>query len=344
MKLRYVLVIAGVLAALVLIAAVFPAIRMGKSILSGVLVSRTSLYAQQSDWDDVIRETTAAISLDPKNARAYTARAYAYVMKRDWDHAFHDYDTAIRLNPKDPGNYDSRGYAYQTKEQWDLAIADFDSALKIAPNDEFAFSSRGYAHAQKHEFDRAISDFSEALKLEPRNSRLHGFRGNAYVAQGDWAKATADFDEAIRLGPTDAASWGQRGYGYAMQGQWTNAAADFDHAITLDPNDPESLNEMAWLRATCPDASLRNGDEAVRLSTKACNLAGWKTWNFVDTVAAAYAESGDFDKAVQYQSQAVAAEPAVNPEHAAMQQRLELYRRHKPYRETVQQANLEKQN
>jgi membrane associated rhomboid family serine protease len=67
-----------------------------------------------------------------------------------------------------------------------------------------------------------------------------------------------------------------------------------------------TLNNLAWLRATCPDAALRNGHEAVQLAEEACNLSGWRESNMINTLAAAYAEAGRYQEAVATNLKAVA--------------------------------------
>jgi Flp pilus assembly protein TadD len=78
----------------------------------------------------------------------------------------------------------------------------------------------------------------------------------------------------------------------------TKALADFDEAIRLAPNDSEAYRARAWIWATCPDANHRDGQRAVRSARTACELSGWKDARCLGTLAAAYAEPGDYDSAV----------------------------------------------
>ena len=77
---------------------------------------------------------------------------------------------------------------------------------------------------------------------------------------------------------------------------------------------------------------MRNGKEALEKSLRACELSSWESADIVDTLAAAYAEVGDFDRATKYQMQAINMSGVYGPARKKMQERLELYRQHKPYR------------
>jgi tetratricopeptide (TPR) repeat protein len=103
----------------------------------------------------------------------------------------------------------------------------------------------------------------------------------------------------------------------------------------LDEKNPDALNELAWLQATCPVAEVRNGAKAIEYATKACELTKWKTANDVDTLAAAYAEAGDFESAVKWQKEAINLLTGKEPAEwrSGFEARLKLYQSGKPYRE-----------
>jgi len=117
------------------------------------------------------------------------------------------------------------------------------------------------------------------------------------------------------------------------QGQFTNAVNICREAIQSNPKDDWSYNLLAWIEATCPDSSLRDGKDAISLATKACELTHCKESSWIDTLAAAYAESGDFQRAIQFQEQALRTGNSTEPEQKAMQERLALYKQSQPYRE-----------
>ena len=116
-------------------------------------------------------------------------------------------------------------------------------------------------------------------------------------------------------------------------GRRAEALADYDKCLALQPKDMTVLNNLAWLLATAPEANLRDGKRAVLLATQACRMTGYKKDFMLSTLAAAYAESGDFDNAVKWSSKAVEL-GAENKEYgASLKKELASYQAKKPWRE-----------
>lgn len=103
--------------------------------------------------------------------------------------------------------------------------------------------------------------------------------------------------------------------------------------------DGYALNDFAWFLATCPEQSQRDGKQAVKLATKACEQSSWQNANEMGTLAAAYAESGDFANAIKYQEKAISMIKGDFPDPAQMKEMLALFRQRKPYRELLAEPN-----
>ncbi|HUU19879.1 MAG TPA: protein kinase [Sedimentisphaerales bacterium] len=114
------------------------------------------------------------------------------------------------------------------------------------------------------------------------------------------------------------------------------AISDYEAAVLVDPGYALAFNALAWLRATCPTAEFRDGAKAIENATKACELTDWKKAGYVGTLAAAYAEAGDFDSAVKWHKKAFDLLPEEQrPTYQAIyESRLKLYQSGKPYRES----------
>ena len=139
-------------------------------------------------------------------------------------------------------------------------------------------------------------------------------------------------NEAIRLDPGFAPAYYIQGNAWRAKKEYDKAIADYNKTIRLYPRHAWGYHALAWLWATCPEESIRDGKRAVDLATRGCKLAEWKDAHMLDTLAAACAEVGDFDKAVEWQAKAN--RPFVNADDRKKgEDRLKLYQQRKPYRE-----------
>lgn len=137
----------------------------------------------------------------------------------------------------------------------------------------------------------------------------------------------------MQLDPTLTRPYSCRGRAYARLKRYPDANKDFETIPNLKTKDPANCqNEIAWLRATSPDEKMRNGQEAVNAAMRACALSNWKKSKYIDTLAAAMAEKGDFEQAAKYEFQAIELlEP--NEDQTKHRARLLLYQQRKPYRD-----------
>jgi serine/threonine protein kinase len=117
-------------------------------------------------------------------------------------------------------------------------------------------------------------------------------------------------------------------------GDFAGSVAAWKEAIRLDPRGSLTLNNLAWVLATGPD-EIRDGKQAIALATRACELTAWKQPVFLDTLAAAYAEVGKFDQAVEFQKKALAFPAFEKLYGSSVRKRLALYIQKKPYREPL---------
>jgi tetratricopeptide (TPR) repeat protein len=194
--------------------------------------------------------------------------------------------------------YFNRAVEWAARKDYDKAIADYTEAITINPQYREAFNNRGNAHRNKRDYDLAIADYEAAIRINPKRGLYHRNRGNVLMDKRDYEKALASFNEAIRL----------------------------------DANDADAADSAAWLMATAPDAKLRNGKRAVELAQKACELTQWKNGSYVDTLAAAFAEAGDYAEAVRREQQALANPDFEKSEGKNARGRLALYKAGKPNR------------
>ena len=203
----------------------------------------------------------------------------------------------IAANPNSAAPYRARGNIWGHLGKLDFAIADYSAAIQRDPNHVAARINRGLAEHHRGNYDEAIANYDQALRLEASNPILFNNRGWARHAKGQFEKAIEDYTEAIRLDAKYVPAYSNRAASYCSRGEHAQALVDFDRVLMLDPYSATDYDRRAWLRATCPDATLRDGQKAVADATRACRLVDWKNSRYFDTLAAAQAEAGDFRQA-----------------------------------------------
>jgi tetratricopeptide (TPR) repeat protein len=334
------------------------------------LVKQAGSELKLDQFDAAIRHLSAALQMKPETKTAaaiHSWRAGAYIRKGELNKGMDDASESIRLNPRYYGGYLERGIVYRRTGRLDKAISDYDTVIRLNPNFARAYYDRAIAYALKGDhmqairddteairrgdpmqadfyydratnyqsignLDKAVADYNEAIHLAPKDRRFYCGRASAFEDIGQLDKARADYDQVARLNPRDTNDYRFRGYAHFAKGNYKAAASDFEKASRLSPRDYDASLSLAGFQATCPEDPLRNGKEALEKSLTACELSRWQSYDAVDTLAAAYAEVGDFDRAVKYQTQALNMKGVHALTRKKMQERLELYRQHKPYR------------
>jgi tetratricopeptide (TPR) repeat protein len=253
------------------------------------------------------------VTVEPKDYRAYTVKSTdgnwlllvsggisGWIRSDDivpLDEAPRFYSDEIARDPSSWNAYLYRGFVWDVKHDYDKAIADYSEAIRIYPGWANTYNNRGWTWHRKKEYDKAIADYNAALRIEPKCVRALVNRGFAWQDKRDYYRALTDFREAIKI----------------------------------DPKYARAVVAQAWLFATCPDKKFRDGNLAIESATRACDLSAWQEADKLAVLAAAYAEAGDFEKAIRWQAKAnirfLDAEDRKNGE-----ERIELYKGKKPFR------------
>ncbi len=237
----------------------------------------------------------------------------------------------VRLSAQTADDYVKRGWASANKGEDDKAIADYTKALAIDPKNVNSYISRGAVWHAKGEDDKAIADYTKALAIDPKNVNSYINRGNAWHAKGEHDKAIADYTKALAIDPKNVNSYISRGAVWHAKGEYGKAITDYTKAVAIAPKADRAYLNLAFIYAACPDAKYRDGKKSVESAIKADELTGGKDPAVLHTLAAAYAESGDFAKAQEFQTKAI--ERAPEQWRPELRARLELYKQGKPYHE-----------
>jgi len=303
----------------------------------GAYDNRGLAYLSKGDYGRAIPDFDKAIELDPVKVGPYNNRGRAFTGKGDHDQAIRDFNIAIELDPEHALFHNNRGLAYWGNREYALALRDFDKAIELNPRDAKTYYNRGRAYWIKDDYEQALRDFNKAIELNPGYAKAFNNRGSAYSSKGDHERAIDDFATAIKLDRTSAEAHRNMSLELLRQGKAKEAIKYSREAVGLQGDWPEGLNDLAWMLATIEDDQLRDGVEAVRLAEQASQLTNHKTASILDTLAAAYAETGQFDKAVDIAETAIQLASAAGEGALAedIRSRLDLYKAKRPYRESI---------
>ncbi len=239
---------------------------------AGLLVREQQL-AQAQELDSMaMKDFEMAIQLDPSRWRAHHNMAIARALQGDNRAAIEGFDAVLKLNPEFADAYFNRGELYFRDNKFELAIQDHSKVIEMKPKDAAAYSARAHSLYATGKSDEALSDYAKAMELSPNS-----------------AEAATEFADTCQA-----------------LGQWKQAATAYQRAMQLDGQNVRTLQNAAWMMATCPDEFYRNGDTALETVQKAVQLASAPaSVQVLDVLAAAQAASGDFAAAQSTISQAL---------------------------------------
>jgi tetratricopeptide (TPR) repeat protein len=256
------------------------------------------------------------------------------------DEALEHFHKALEIQPSDnaDAHYNLGLFLLRNKEV-DEAIVEFRRALEINPNYIKAHDNLGTALAQKGLMDEAISQFRMTLKIQPDNQNAHNNLGLVLLWKGQVDEAVFHFQQALQIAPDYADAHNNLGLAFFQMGRMDEAIGQFQKALEIKPMFAESCNglgDVAWVLATSPNATVRNGPEAVQLAEEVQGLSGGQNPAIAMTLAAAYAEAGRFSEAIAAAERGLQlANFQNNPTLAtALQAQLKFYRTNSPFRDT----------
>ena len=329
--------------------------------------TRGLFHLVNDDFEKARADLEVAIEEEPDDASLQEAIGMAYLMAEKLEDAQKAFDKALEINPKAPSALLQRARVLALKGEQPKAIADLDKAIEIDPDDMIPLILRARILQQAGETEKALADLEKVLGKQPDHPAALELRGLIAAERNDYPAAIRDFRKLVSTHSDDAVVIGQLGMLYlaakqpreairrftrALEldekqflsrrgrsdaeisiGDHKAALADLEKALALKPDDDGVLNNLAWLLATSPDDDLRDGKRAIELATKACEETKWKEAHIISTLAAGYAESGDFENARKYSQQAVETGAEAPEVKEQLQKELASYEAEKPWRE-----------
>ena len=275
---------------------------------------RFELSLRDDKFDEAIADATKLIDLNGGGVEGYVLRANARIQKADTNKVSSD------------------------DELWTLARQDVDKSLDLKPGLAEGYRLRAVVASSQKKYDEAIQDLTLLVQNKPNEPVFLLQLATLYQLDGRPGMAVKIADQLIRGNTGGPSAYRVRGDAYLSMGVQNEAIDDFQRALDMMPGQDSQkaglLNNLAWILATSPDESLRDGKRSIELGKQACEQTDYKAAHILSTLAAGYAETGDFDEAIKWSTKAVElGRTEENDQTGQLEKELESYQEKKPWRE-----------
>ncbi|HEV2456274.1 MAG TPA: tetratricopeptide repeat protein [Verrucomicrobiae bacterium] len=287
-------------------------------------------------WKDGLTLLNRAVALDPKNEMAWGAMGFEYEVQGNYAKALDCERRALSVNNRFYLAWNYLAHLLAREKDYAGAENAYQTALSFMwfREDRIdGFNRLGDTFESDQKYALAAAAYQNSLALDSNQADTEGKLGQCLLKAQQPDSAAAAFQRAIALQPDNPNAY--VGLGMISQGQGldSDAVADYRAALKADPDTVLALNNLAWILAADSDPALRNGSEAVSLAEHACQLTHYHQPVLIGTLAAAYAEAGQFDKAVATAQKAHDIALAQGDQHRADRnmELMKLYKAHKAF-------------
>ena len=298
--------------------------------------------------EDAMKLITKMLAAKPSEGM-YRMRAILYRSEQKFEEALSDLNKAIAIQPKDPITLMQRAELALDRDDVKSAKADFRAALQTAPqiiNAEATIALRSRIALQENRLADAINDAQLLLDARPSDLFRRLRLATLYSLDNRPRKAIDLYTTVLQEDPQNATVLRSRGDAFLSVGDHSAAIEDYEKAINALGATKEEAdarvkaeaaginNNLAWVLATSPTDSVRDGEKAQKYAKQAAELSEYAEAHILSTLAAAYAENGNFKEAVKWSKKAVElGEKADHEQLEQLEAELESYEEKKPWRE-----------
>ncbi len=297
--------------------------------------------------DEALETINKLIERDDKSIMALRKKAQILLVdEENDDETVKVLDRAAKLDPYDMDTRRLRMAFFSARSQFSEAIEEGEKIIEKEPTNVGIMERLALLYSLEQKPKKAIEIYNGVLRrmpmslvsqLPPRNRPLFlaqkigtlRSRGDAYLSTSEHEKAIEDYEEALDLGDQIEEMQASLGLGA--------------NEVEYTPDDGV-LNNLAWVLSTSTNDELRDGDRAVELATLACEVTDYKAPHILSTLASAYAEKGDFEKAIEWIEKGIevnaereiteiVTEEEIKRQLDSLNKELESYKEEKPWRE-----------
>lgn len=286
-------------------------------------------------YEEARKLARRAVEMTPQDALGQYQLGVCAQGEGDLQQAVAHYRRAIRMAPNFAAAHTNLGSLFQQRGEINLAMEHFRRAIVLDAEDHKALFNLGRLLLKQGKAQPAAKHFRRVIAMHPRDAEAQLQLAAALLRLGESRKATTAVEQAVELRPDYADAHNKLGLLRAEAGDYRQAQRSYRRALELDGDHAGAADNLAWLLATAPQKDLRNGAEALQLAERVCRQNGLQDPATLDTLSAAQAETGQFDKA------AATARKALNLSESSgqaaladeLRSRLELFLSRRSYRQ-----------
>jgi len=260
----------------------------------------------RGETDQAITHYRQAIVLRPGYAEAHYNLGRLLAEKGEFNGAVDHYEVALAINPDDPEAHNNLGATFVQQGRIDDAIGHYQKALAIQPDYAEASCNLADALLSKADIDGAIIHYLTCVAALPNQPDAQYNLASALLRKGRIDEAIVHYEKVLELLPENANARVNLGSAFLAKHRLGDAITEYKEALRLAPENVAAQSNLAWLLATSPDPSIRNGPEAVVLAEQARRSSDGKPL-ILRILAAAYAEADRFSEATDTAREALRA-------------------------------------
>ena len=300
----------------------------------------SSLLTQRDELDRAVAHLNDAVRIDPEFSEAQNNLGHLYLKMGNRSQAVRHFQLALTTRPTFADAHYNLGLVYSQQGELGKAARHYQKALDQKPDYAEAHNNLGVLRAGTGDIERAVHHLELAIASKPEFAEAHTNLGGVLATAGKWEEAELQYRQALRLAPEDVGIRYKTGTVLESQGKLGEAIEFYREVLHRNPAFLRAANDLAWILATASDPRIRDGKVAVRWAEKCAAAMGNEVPEVLDTLAAAYAEAGQYPQAVSMAGKAIKLARANHQDQLAnqMEKRLRIYTAGRPYHVRVPES------
>jgi protein O-mannosyl-transferase len=273
-----------------------------------------------------------ALQLNPDYPAARSNLANNYMTSREFSAAVEQFQELLQRTPNDLNSRASYAYCLGETGQIDEALAEIDAVIQMVPRYGLAYANKGLILVKAGRLPEAIDHFRAAVRCEPTNPQYRVYLANALTQHKEFDAAISEFNDLVRENPNNLDIL--MSLVSALQQQGRGDLAIDRLRKTLEKYPDWRLGELRLAYLLASDAQFHNAAEAIKVATHLCEVTQ-RSADCLDALAAAYADAGQFDKAIELAQEALGKVTKAGRADLAslLKSRIELYKKKEPLRQ-----------